>query len=75
MKKLRHCLLRHSGEAAAAEFSRVASRVAVAIGEGIVYHLSGIRKSTRVGRVAVAVREGTGSFVRHSGEAAELLGS
>jgi len=36
MKKLRHCLLRHSGEAAAAEFSRVASRVAVAIGEGIV---------------------------------------
>ncbi len=29
-------MLRHSGEAATEEFSRVASRVAVAISEGIV---------------------------------------
>ena len=36
------------------------------------------RRSSRVPRavtrVAVAVREGIGSFVRHSGEAAEFLG-
>ncbi len=36
------------------------------------------RGSSRVGRavsrVTVAVREGIGSFVRHSGEAAELAG-
>ena len=32
------------------------------------------RVNRAVGRVAVAVREGIGSFVRHSGEAAELVG-
>jgi hypothetical protein len=32
------------------------------------------RVSSAVSRVAVAVREGIGSFVRHSGEAAEFQG-
>jgi hypothetical protein len=32
------------------------------------------RISRAISRVAVAVREGIGSFVRHSGEAAELVG-
>ncbi len=32
------------------------------------------RLSRAVSRVAVAVREGIGSFVRHQGEAAELVG-
>jgi hypothetical protein len=53
-------LLRHSGEAATTEFSRVASRVAVAISEGIVpfvRHLGKAAELDRAGsRVAVAVR-------------------
>jgi hypothetical protein len=32
------------------------------------------RVNRTVSRVAVVVREGVGSFVRHSGEAAELMG-
>jgi hypothetical protein len=32
------------------------------------------RASRAVSRVAVAVREGIGSFVRHSGEPTELVG-
>jgi hypothetical protein len=43
-----------------------------------LYNLYGIQLSIRVGRavskVAVAVREGIGSIVRHSGKAAELVG-
>ncbi len=53
------------------------SRVAVAIGERSWINFKAFRGSSRVSRgvcrVAVTIRKSIGSFLRHSGEAAELV--
>jgi hypothetical protein len=53
------------------------SGVAVAIGERSRINFKAFRGSSRVSRgvckVAVAIRKSIGSFLRHSGEAAELV--
>jgi len=57
--------------------SRALSGVEVAIGERDWINFKAFRGSSRVSRcvcrVAVAIRKSIGSFLRHSGEAAELV--